>query len=259
MPPRGLDPPTFLVSTVCERSQTVGLVVDTEHAARRGGAASTFCAAGVEVAPLLRLEAMAGDLIAEGLDFADLIERYDAVAAARDEGYAGLKSIAAYRSGLIRRWSAAEAEEALTRQHAAGWPRAREQALVDFRRDVRCRSRAATICRFSGHAGYGDRDLDLRLVNPLHLRGMLSSEEAEGVHFVGADGGLAVRARGRVPDRGLRQRHARRRDVHPPARRPARWPGAARSPRWAPPAACTPPATPPACPSTSRRVPGARA
>ncbi len=34
------------------------------------------------------------------------------------------------------------------------------------------------------HAGYGDRDLDLRLVNPLHLRGMLSSEEAAGVHFV---------------------------------------------------------------------------
>ena len=34
------------------------------------------------------------------------------------------------------------------------------------------------------HAGYGDRDLDLRLVNPLHLRGMLSSAEAEGVHFV---------------------------------------------------------------------------
>ena len=34
------------------------------------------------------------------------------------------------------------------------------------------------------HAGYGDRDLDLRLVNPLHLRGMLSSDEAQGVHFV---------------------------------------------------------------------------
>ena len=34
------------------------------------------------------------------------------------------------------------------------------------------------------HAGYGDRDLDLRLVNPLHLRGMLASEAAQGVHFV---------------------------------------------------------------------------
>ena len=143
-------------------------------------------AAGVEVAPLLRLEAMAGDLIAEGLAFADLIERYDAaVAAARDEGYAGLKSIAAYRSGLaIRRWSSEEAEEALTRQNTAGVTRVQEQALVDF-----LLLRALPVARRDDlpvqlHAGYGDRDLDLRLVNPLHLRGMLSSEEADGVHFV---------------------------------------------------------------------------
>ena len=61
-------------------------------------------AAGVEVAPLLRLEVMAGDLIAEGLDFADLIERDDAAVAAGGKREAGLKSIAAYRSGLaIRR------------------------------------------------------------------------------------------------------------------------------------------------------------
>ena len=62
--------------------------------------------------------------------------------------------------------------------------RVQEQALVDF-----LLLRALPVARRDGlpvqlHAGYGDRDLDLRLVNPLHLRGMLSSDEAEGVHFV---------------------------------------------------------------------------
>ena len=62
--------------------------------------------------------------------------------------------------------------------------RVQEQALVDF-----LLLRALPVARRDGlpiqlHAGYGDRDLDLRAVNPLHLRGMLSSEEAEGVHFV---------------------------------------------------------------------------
>jgi hypothetical protein len=183
---RELDPMTWL-ATVCERSQTVALVVDTGYPPPDESLPlDQIRAAGVELAPLLRLEAMAGDLIAEGLGFADLIERYDAaVDGARAAGYAGLKSIAAYRSGLaIRRWSAEEAAEALARQRAAGITRVQEQALVDF-----LLLRALPVARRDDlpvqlHAGYGDRDLDLRLVNPLHLRGMLASEEAAGVHFV---------------------------------------------------------------------------
>jgi predicted TIM-barrel fold metal-dependent hydrolase len=183
---RDLDPLTWL-TTVCERSQTVALVLDTGYPpADEALPLEEIRAAGVELAPLLRLEAMAGELIAEGLGFADLIERYDAaVAGARAAGYAGLKSIAAYRSGLaIRRWSAEEAADALEFQRAAGVTRVQEQPLVDF-----LLLRALPIARRDElpvqlHAGYGDRDLDLRLVNPLHLRGMLSSEEAEGVHFV---------------------------------------------------------------------------
>ena len=62
--------------------------------------------------------------------------------------------------------------------------RVQEQALVDF-----LLLRALPVARRDGlplqlHAGYGDRDLDLRAVNPLHLRGMLSSDAAAGVHFV---------------------------------------------------------------------------
>jgi uncharacterized protein len=183
---RGLDPQTWL-ATVCERSQTTGLVADTgypppDEALPLQG----IRAAGVDVAPLLRLESVAGDLIAEGVAFAELVERYDAaVGGARDAGYAGLKSIAAYRSGLaIRRWEASDAEDALERQRALGITRVQEQELVDF-----LLLRALPIARRDDmpvqlHAGYGDRDLDLRLVNPLHLRGMLSSEEAQGVHFV---------------------------------------------------------------------------
>jgi hypothetical protein len=183
---RDLDPPTWL-ATVCERSHTTGLVLDTGYPSPEESLPlQQIRAAGVDVAPLLRLEAVAGDLIAEGLGFADLLERYDAaVDGARAAGYAGLKSIAAYRSGLeIRPWSASEAEQALERQRAAGVTRVQEQALVDF-----LLLRALPVARRDGlplqlHAGYGDRDLDLRAVNPLHLRGLLSSEAAEGVHFV---------------------------------------------------------------------------
>ena len=183
---RGLDPPTWL-ATVCERSQTTGLVVDTGYPPPSETLPlQQIRAAGVDVAPLLRLESVAGDLIAEGASFAELIERYDAaVGGARDAGFAGLKSIAAYRSGLaIRPWSAEEAERALERQRAAGVTRVQEQELVDF-----LLLRALPVARRDDlpvqlHAGYGDRDLDLRLVNPLHLRGMLASEEAQGVHFI---------------------------------------------------------------------------
>ena len=183
---RELDPMTWL-ATVCERSQTIALVVDTGYPPPAESLPlPQIRAAGVEVAPLLRLEVVAGDLIAEGLGFADVVERYDAtVSSAREDGYAGLKSIAAYRSGLaIRPWSAEEAAEALARQRAAGVTRVQEQALVDF-----LLLRALPVARRDDlpvqlHAGYGDRDLDLRMVNPLHLRGMLSSDEAAGVHFV---------------------------------------------------------------------------
>jgi hypothetical protein len=183
---RDLDPVAWL-ATVCERSQTVGLVADTGYPPPADSLPlAQIRGAGVEVAPLLRLESVAGDLIAEGLGFGDLLERYDAaVAGARDAGYAGLKSIAAYRSGLaIRPWNADEAAQALADQRGAGVTRVQEQALVDF-----LLLRALPVARRDElpvqlHAGYGDRDLDLRLVNPLHLRGMLSSEEAAGVHFV---------------------------------------------------------------------------
>jgi uncharacterized protein len=183
---RELDPMAWL-ATVCERSQTTALVLDTGYPPpEQALPLDEIRAAGIELAPLLRLEVVAGDLIAEGLAFDDLLERYDAaVAGARAAGYAGLKSIAAYRSGLaIRRWEAGDAADALERQRRAGVMRVQEQELVDF-----LLLRALPIARRDDlpvqlHAGYGDRDLDLRLVNPLHLRGMLSSEEAQGVHFV---------------------------------------------------------------------------
>ena len=75
---RDLDPPTWL-ATVCERSQTTGLVLDTGYPPPEESLPlQQIRAAGVEVAPLLRLESVAGDLIAEGLGFGDLLERYDA-------------------------------------------------------------------------------------------------------------------------------------------------------------------------------------
>ena len=144
-------------------------------------------ATGVDVAPLLRLEAVAGDLIAEGL----AVRRPDRALRRRRERRARrrLRGAQEHRGlpqrprdpplggrATPRRRSSASARHGVTR--------VQEQALVDF-----LLLRALPVARRDDlpvqlHAGYGDRDLDLRLVNPLHLRGMLSSDEAQGVHFV---------------------------------------------------------------------------
>ncbi len=182
---RDLDPPTWL-ATVCERSHTTGLVA--RHgisAARREPAARADPRQRRRGRAAPAARGVAGDLIAEGLGFADLLERYDAaVEGARDAGYAGLKSIAAYRSGLaIRRW-----RRRRPRRRSRASARRRRARCRNRRSSTSCccarsRSRAATTSRAAARGLRRSRSRP-RPVNPLHLRGLLSSDEAEGVHFV---------------------------------------------------------------------------
>jgi predicted TIM-barrel fold metal-dependent hydrolase len=148
-------------------------------------AADARRAAGVHVAPLLRIEALAGGLVAGAESLGELVERFDAaLRTARDDGYAGLKSIIAYRTGLaVERVDERGAAEAFDRQRRVGG-RLSEKALLDF-----LLVRALAVAREQGlamqlHTGYGDRDLDLALGNPLHLRGLLEAGAADGVPLV---------------------------------------------------------------------------
>ena len=140
---------------------------------------------GVDVRPLLRIESVAGGLVERSPTFADLIEGYDAaLRAARDDGYLGLKSIIAYRTGLaVEAVDEASAAEAYEQQLRLG-SRVSVKPLLDH-----MLVRALRIARELGlsiqlHTGYGDRDLDLALGNPLHLRGLLESGAADGVPLV---------------------------------------------------------------------------
>ena len=177
--------PAAWLGSLCERSRTTGLVLDTGYPIPPDGLSTAEVRAlGVDVAPLLRLELVAGTLLADAPSFGAFLEAFDAqLASARSDGYQGLKSVVAYRTGLaVELVDAAAAEQAFARNR--GSCRIVEKALLDFllvRSLVTARRDDLPV---QLHAGYGDRDLDLRLVDPLWLRPLLESGVADGVPLV---------------------------------------------------------------------------
>ena len=180
----GRDVSTWL-GELCARSRTTGLVLDTGYPLPPHGLSTDDVkAVGIDVAPLLRLELVAGDLLAEATSFAAFLEAFDArIGSARADGFQGLKTVVAYRTGLaVELVDAATAEEAFLRNRGA--TRIAEKALIDFLlvRSLEVARRDELPVQL--HAGYGDRDLDLRLVDPLWLRPLLESGQADGVPLV---------------------------------------------------------------------------
>ncbi|GAV85734.1 Gln-synt_C domain-containing protein/Amidohydro_2 domain-containing protein [Cephalotus follicularis] len=91
----------------------------------------------------------------------------------------GLKSIAAYRSGLKinTQVSRKDAEGGLSEVLRAGKPiRITNKSFIDY--IFTCTLEVALCFDFplQIHSGFGDKDLDLRLANPLHLRTVLEDE-----------------------------------------------------------------------------------
>jgi hypothetical protein len=155
-----------------------GILVDDGYP--RTGAlslAETAALAGVPVWRVLRLERLIEDLIPEHGSLAALTEAMLRGLEDARPGLAAVKSIIAYRSGL-----------AIERTN----PNARERALVELRTAWQGTPGRLTVkplldelvplaAEWAGqhaipvhlHTGFGDRDLDLRLANPLHLRPLL--------------------------------------------------------------------------------------
>lgn len=134
-------------------------------------------AAGVRVYRLARIERLAEDLIPAHGTLDDLCAALiDELERAGPE-LAGLKSIIAYRSGLIL--GAAdrdEARRALERVRATWGPtpgRLTAKPLLDYLVLAAAEWAAARGLPMQLHTGFGDRDIDLRLANPLHLRAQL--------------------------------------------------------------------------------------
>jgi predicted TIM-barrel fold metal-dependent hydrolase len=145
---------------------------------------------GCRVAPLLRLEPLMERLIAAHATLEGVVEALrQALADVRGNGYVGLKSIAAYRTGLeIRTWEPEEAGAALAaarREVAAqGAVRLGYKPLLDTLLHVAFAEAARQELPVQVHTGYGDTDADLRLANPLHLRTILENPAYRGMPVV---------------------------------------------------------------------------
>ncbi|MBB3674467.1 amidohydrolase [Modestobacter versicolor] len=140
--------------------------------------------AGGQAREIVRLEALAEEVLAEGGSAAGFAELFRTRLASRTEHAAGVKSIAAYRVGLAlegARPSDAEvalaAASVLTEVAAGGRPRIADPVLhrflvwsgIDLRLPVQF------------HVGYGDADVDLHRCDPLLLTDLLRATEPAGV------------------------------------------------------------------------------
>lgn len=123
--------------------------------------------AGARAAPVMRLERVAEEGIAHGLGLAELRAYVRAhVTAARDRGYAGLKTIAAYRSGLDVGAGDANAAAVALR---AGGRRLESKALLDLLLGDALEVNAAEPLPVQVHCGFGDSDLFLPGADPALL------------------------------------------------------------------------------------------
>jgi predicted TIM-barrel fold metal-dependent hydrolase len=133
---------------------------------------------GCRAEPMLRLEILMESLLAEKDSLEDVKEALAAeLDDVRSRGYAALKSIAAYRTGLdIREWPREEAEESFheyRRVAGAGPARLVHKPLLDTLLHVALAQAARQEVPVQFHVGYGDADTDLLLGNPLYLRQVL--------------------------------------------------------------------------------------
>jgi len=144
----------------------------------------------IRIEPMLRLEVLAQQLIAEHDTFDEMLVAYKtAVEGARASGHVALKSIIAYRTGLaIRETSREEAAatfaEVKAQARATGSIRLAHKPLNDYlvlaALDIAERQRLPV----QFHTGFGDSDLDMLLANPFHMRPVFESGRYTHVPFV---------------------------------------------------------------------------
>jgi hypothetical protein len=169
------------VNALFSDAAIAGLVVDTGFPAPDTALPeATFRAAGgVPRVTVLRLEPFFEALIAAHGGYDDLVAAASAgLADLRGSGHAGLKSIAAYRTGLpIERWPDDDVRTAFAaaRSEVArhGAVRLGHQPLLDTLLHLAFAAAAAQELPVQFHVGYGDPDVDLRTASPLQLRPLL--------------------------------------------------------------------------------------
>lgn len=161
-----------------------GVLLDPSWPAGSAGLIDRFAdLSGAAMFPLVRVEPVVDAALEEGVGFDELVARFDhALERAATSAVCGLKSIAAYRTGLgIQAASENEARRSMVDDGPV--PR-RAKPLRDwlFRR----------MLAFAGdqrlpvqvHTGFGDADVRLAEANPLLLDEVLRTPEGRRAHVV---------------------------------------------------------------------------
>jgi len=189
---RATHSPTELVSGLFRDAQIEGVVVDTGFPPPDTvlSAPELTAAGGVSQASLLRLELLFQDLVARSDTLDGLLELTSAeLTDVREQGFAGFKTIAGYRTGLaVQRWAAADVQSSFTAARAevesTGSVRLGHKPLLDTLLHRAFAAAAEQGLPVQVHVGYGDPDVDLRAANPLQLREVLLAQEYKGMSVV---------------------------------------------------------------------------
>jgi hypothetical protein len=196
----GCDPDEL---AIVSRRREMGLEVLTEHCFRAANLRAVLLDDGfladatlpvswhaqyLPARRVVRIETLAEGLIRTCDRFDEFEDRFRASLDPLPAGTVAIKSIACYRTGLdvrpVERAVARERFLLLKRRVGSGPLRLADKELVDYLFAVMlgCAARRGTPVQL--HTGFGDSDLDLRLSNPLHLRGLLEDPKYRGAPLV---------------------------------------------------------------------------
>jgi predicted TIM-barrel fold metal-dependent hydrolase len=143
-----------------------------------------------QIAETLRLEALVERLALETESFAQFEDAFrSTLDDVRSRGIVAFKSIAAARGGLQLRplaRSEAAAGFAVMKElsRRVGPVRLEDRALLEYTLLIGLEAAATQELPVQFHTGFGDRDVDLRDANPLHLRPLFEDETLRGATFV---------------------------------------------------------------------------
>ncbi|MDJ0659675.1 MAG: amidohydrolase family protein [Crocosphaera sp.] len=137
---------------------------------------------------LIRLEYLAENLINTINDFDEFLEQFRQTIESKSSEVIGLKSIAAYRSGLtieaIPKPTAELRFRQIRQDNTNQKIRLTDKILIDFLLGIALDIAAENKLPIQFHTGFGDRDLDLRFSNPLCLRQLLENPRWKEVPII---------------------------------------------------------------------------
>jgi hypothetical protein len=139
---------------------------------------------GCRIHLLLRIDTIVDRLLEEGAGFEELVRQFDETLQQRQaEGWKGLKTIIAYRTGLAVDPDASAAQAAASL--AGGGPlKRRAKPLRDFLLRRALAFAAESDLPFQFHTGFGDSDIRLSDASPLLLEELLRTPEGTAADIV---------------------------------------------------------------------------